>query len=435
MFRRYFFPVLACAVLMASTGLFVSAQTGMLRGHVKLKQPDGTKVPLAGAVIDVYRVDVTGKYNTKTDKKGEYVFAGLPYVGTYVVAVSQPTVRPDWLPNVKAGREVDYDLEVTPGDGRRLTYEEIKTQMAGSRGPATGEIKESAADKAKREEIEKKNAAVLEKNKNVEASNALIERTFKAGNAAIQAKNFDEAIAQFNEGLSADPEHPGIPSLLTNKAVALNGRAVARYNAAIQSKDDAAKTAGIEAAKKDWTEANAASTKAVEMLKAAPPSTDPAAANNNKLTLYFALIVRAETARFVATKVDQNQVDAGVKAYEELIAAETDPLKKATTEHGLAQMLFDANAFDKALVRYQKILEVNPDDLDALLRAGQALFNIGAINSDKDKYQLAADYLARFVAKAPDTNAFKEDAKAILETLKAQENVKPAGSPARRRRP
>ena len=89
------------------------------------------------------------------------------------------------------------------------------------------------------------------------------------------------------------------------------------------------------------------------------------------------------------------------------------------------------------MAAYQKILAENPDDLDALLRSGQALFNIGAINNDKAKYQEAANFLARFVDKAPDTNALKADAKAILDTLKDQENVKPEKSvtPARRRRP
>jgi hypothetical protein len=66
-----------------------------------------------------------------------------------------------------------------------------------------------------------------------------------------------------------------------------------------------------------------------------------------------------------------------------------------------------------------------------------ALFNIGAINSDKTKYQEAANYLARFVEKAPDSDVMKADAKMILDNLKEQENVKPekAPPPARRRRP
>jgi tetratricopeptide (TPR) repeat protein len=340
---------------------------------------------------------------------------------------------------VKVGREVDYELELSPGNGRRLTPEEVKTANAQNKGPAasgSGDVKESAADKAKREELEKQNAAILASNKKAEESNAIVQRTFKAGNEAIKAKNYDEAINQFTEGLTADPEHPGAPSLLTNKATAHNSRAVAAYNAAIQSKEESAKAAGIEAAKKDWRQAHEASHRAVEMLKAnTTNTTDPTAASNSKTNLYFALLVRAEASRFFVTKVDPEKVDGGVAAFQEYIAAESDPAKKLKAEHDLAQMLFDANAFDRALAQYQKILEANPDDLDALLRSGQALFNIGALNSDKAKYQEAANFLAKFVEKAPDTNAFKADAKAILDTLKEQENVKPTAAPPRRRRP
>jgi tetratricopeptide (TPR) repeat protein len=167
-----------------------------------------------------------------------------------------------------------------------------------------------------------------------------------------------------------------------------------------------------------------------------PAPSDAQAANSAKLNLYFALMARAEANRLFVTKVDQSKVDEGVAAFQEYIAVEADPVKKAKAEHDLAQMLFDANAFDRALTEYQKILETSPDDLDALLRSGQALFNIGAINSDKTKYQEAANYLAQFVQKAPDANPFKADAKAILDTLKDQENVKPekTTTPTRRTR-
>jgi tetratricopeptide (TPR) repeat protein len=437
MFRRYFFSVVTSVAFIFSTAVLVSAQTGALRGHVVMKQADGTSVPAADANIDVYRTDVSAKYATKTDKQGRFVFAGLPFIGTYIIAASKEGATPTWQPGVKVGREVDYELELTPGDGRRLTAEELKTAAAQVKGPAgSSDTKESAADKAKREEIEKQNAAILASNKKAEESNAVVQRTFKAGNEAIKVKNYDEAIKQFGEGLAADPEHPGAPSLLTNQATAFNSRAVASYNAAIQSKDDAAKSAGMDSARKDWKQAFEASNKAVELLKAtnATPA-DPNAATNAKTNLYFALLVRAEAAKFFVTKVEPDKVETGVTAYTEYIAAETDPAKKSKAEHDLAQMLFDANAFDKALVHYQKILEANPDDLDALLRSGQALFNIGALNSDKVKYQEAANFLARFVEKAPDTNAFKADAKAILDTLKEQENVKPSAAPPRRRRP
>lgn len=435
MFRRFYLPLVASLTLIFSSSLLVSAQNGQLRGHVTLKQADGTIVPAADAVVDVFRMDVPGDFQLKTNKKGEFVHAGLPLQGTYTLAASMTGARPYFLPNAKAGRDEDYKLELEPGDGKRLTRADIKTLMAKTPGSG-GDTKSSTEDKAKREELIRKNAEIEAANKKAEASNAIVERTFKAGNEALKAKNFDLAIAQFDEGLAADPEHPGAPMLLTNKTVALNARAVEKYNTAIRASDDAAKTAGIEAAKKDWQAASESGNKAVALLKVMPTPSDAAVANNAKTSLYLALMARADAMRLFVSKVDQTKVDEGVAAYQEYIAAESDPAKKSKAEHDMAQMLFDANAFDRALVEYQKILEANPDDLDALLRAGQALFNIGAINTDKAKYQEAANYLARFVEKAPDTDPLKADAKAILDALKDQANVKPekTSTPVRRTR-
>ena len=437
MFRRYFLPVLVSIAFVFSTSLLVSAQNGQLRGHVTLKQADGTIVPAVDAIVDVFRTDLTGDFQLKTNKNGEFVHAGLPFTGTYTLSVSMPGAQPYFLPNVKVGRDGDYKIELAPGDGKRLTRADIKMLMARSPG-AAGDTKTSSDDKARREELIRKNAEIEAGNKKAEASNAIVDRTFKAGNEALKVKNYDLAITQFDEGLSADPDHPGAPALLTNKTMALNARGVEKYNTAVRATDDAAKNAGIDAAKKDWRAASEASTRAVAMLKAVPAQSDAAAANSAKVNLYFALMARADAMRLFVTKVDQTQVDAGITAYQEYIAAESDAVKKAKAEHDFAQMLFDANVFDRALVEYQKILEGNPDDLNALLRAGQALFNIGAINTDKTKYQEAANYLARFVEKAPDTDPFKADAKAILDTLKDQANVKPEKSTApvrRTRRP
>ncbi len=130
--------------------------------------------------------------------------------------------------------ETDVKIELGPGDGKRLTRDEIKTLMAGRGAPTGAAAPRAAEDKAKREEIMKKNAEIEASNKKAEASNAIIDRTFKAGNEALRAKNYDLAIAQYDEGLTADPEHPGAPALLTNKTMALNARAVDKYNAGIR---------------------------------------------------------------------------------------------------------------------------------------------------------------------------------------------------------
>lgn len=435
MFRRYFLPLLASIVFVFSTSVLGLAQSGQVTGIITLKQADGTIVPGADAVVDIFRSDMPGDFSFKANKKGVFVHAGLPIQGTFTVSVSMPGAQPYFLPNVRPGSGDDIKIELAPGDGKRLTRADIKTITARTPGSTPTGAKETAESKAEREELIRKNKEIEESNKRAETSNATIDRTFKAGNEALRAKNYDLAITQYDEGLTADADHPGAPALLTNKTMALNARAVDNYNKGIKATDDAAKTAGIEAAKKDWRAASEASTKAVTMLKAIPASADAAAAESAKRNLYFALLARADATRLFVVKVDQSKVDEGVVAYQEYIAAETDPVKKSKAQSDLAQMLFDANAFDRALSEYRKILAANPDDLNALLRSGQALFNIGAINNgDKAKYQEAADYLAQFVAKAPDADPFKADAKAILETLKDQANVKPAAAPARRTR-
>jgi tetratricopeptide (TPR) repeat protein len=394
------------------------AQTGELRGHVSIKQADGTTIPAADATIDVYRMDINGKFNTKTNKKGEFVFAGLPYVGTYVIVVSQATASPAWLPEVKAGRDVDYKLTMDPGDGRRLTFDEVKTLMKQGRGASSGPVKESESDKAKREELARKTVEIEASNKKIEAANVILERTLKAGNTALEAKNYDEAIRQYQEGLAADAKQP---PLLTNLAITYKARGIERYNSAITSKDDAAKTAGLEGAKADFRDAAQASAKAVAVNRELPAPTDPAALeryNKNKMS---ALSIHAEAMRLFVTKVDPAQADAGVAAFQDLIAIETDPVKNKKAQLDAVLMLLDSGSSEKAFAAAQKILETEPDNVEALRYAGIALFQSG----DKAKFQDAANYLQRFVDKAPDTHPDKQSAKEALDYLKTAENVKP----------
>src|SRR5215204_6081312 len=190
MISRYFYGALAAAILVASASITTFAQVGELRGTVMMQQADGQKVPLAEAQIDVFRTDMSAKYNTKTNKRGEFVFAGLPFIGVYTVAASHPTATPNFVPGVRAGRDIDCEIVLTPGEGKRLTFEEIKGAGGGSATPPASKGSgggESAADKAKREELMKKNAEIEASNKKISESNEVISRTFKAGNEALAA--------------------------------------------------------------------------------------------------------------------------------------------------------------------------------------------------------------------------------------------------------
>lgn len=424
MCRSYLF-IIAIAVLVLSS-VATSAQTGQLRGHVLLKQADGTTVKAAGAQIDVFRTDLPGSFPAKADKNGSFAYAGLPYVGTYIIAVSMPNASPTYQ-NAKAGRDVDYELVLSPGDGRRLTLDEINTAKGGANTSVSGGT-ESATDKAKREEAVKKNKEIEENNKKAENTNKVVGDSFKAGNDALNAKNYEEAVRQYDIGLATDPEQA---ALLTNKAAALKGLAVEKYNAAILSKDDAARTAGIEAAKANFKNAAESADKAADLIKKEPAVTDPTDQKRHDANKYAAFAVRAEAYRLYVTKGDPSRADAGVVAFQDYIAIETDPAKKSRAQLDLAQMLLDAGAGDKAFAEYQKILAEKPDDPDANLGAGLALYSTG----DKTKYQDAANYFQHFVDKAPDTNKFKNDAKEILANLKNTENVVPEKITPRRKRP
>ena len=325
--RSYLFTSIIAAAVLVLSAVVASAQTGPLRGHVILKQADGTSVKAAGAQIDVFRTDLPGSYPTKADKSGGFVYAGLPY-GKYILAASMPNAAPTYQGNVSVGQDTDYELVLSPGDGRRLTLDEINKLKATSGADTVSGGTESAADKAKREDLIKKNAEILASNKKAEDTNKIVGDSFKAGNVARNAKNYDEAIKQYDIGLAADAEQA---ALLTNKADVLKSRGVDKYNAAIQTKDDAARTAGIEAAKADFKGAAETADKAFELVKKEPAATDPNDQSDMRQTRYSAFSVRAEAYRLFVTKADQSQTDAGAAAFQDYMGVEKD--RQRSQEH------------------------------------------------------------------------------------------------------
>ena len=106
-------------------------------------------------------------------------------------------------------------------------------------------------------------------------------------------------------------------------------RGVDHYNESIKTKDPAARTSGLELAKADFKKAAEVATTAVDLAKKEPAAADAAgqsAQNGRKLA---AMLSRAESMRLYVSKADQSQADAGVAAYQEYLAAETDALLQA----------------------------------------------------------------------------------------------------------
>jgi hypothetical protein len=413
-----FLLALASALLLATFAAIADAQVLQINGKVTLKQADGSVVPVSGAQVDIYRTDIKWEDHIKTNKKGEYMHAGVPFVGTYTLIVSAPGAHPDYIKDVHLSQRPMNDFQLRPGDGLRPTLDQVKAANAGGGKPVGGAApSESKEAKAAREEMERKNAEIVEKNKKIEESNSTVDRTFKAGNEALNANHYDEAIASYQEGLASRPEEA---ALLINMSEALRRRGVDRFNAALKADGDA-KTAGLDSAKKDWSDAATAANKAVDLINGATPSgenVNQASYAQNKLA---AVTIRAMAMRFVATKVDQTQAQAAWDDYQQLLALETDPVKKSKFRAEALQTAFDAGAIDLAVSEARKIVAAEPDDVDANRVLGLALFASG----DKAKFQEAANFLQHYVDKAPDTDPLKSSAKESLDYLKTAENIKP----------
>ena len=263
--------------------------------------------------------------------------------------------------------------------------------------PARVNAQESAADKAKREEIERRNAQIT-------ANNQIVQRTYKAGNEAFAAGRYDEAIAQYNEGLAADPEQV---ALLINKSVALRQRGAALYNSAIKSGDEATKKSGKASAGRDFRDSFDSASRAVAILKANPG----VYSGGNLLAAYSS---RAESGR-VLLRTDPSIGEEVHKAFQEYIAIEPDEGKKLKARNDAAQVLIDAGLAERAVTEFRTLVNENPYNVDAILGLGMALFTTG----DESRFKEAAKYLQQFVKMAPDTHARKAWARQTLRELSA----------------
>jgi tetratricopeptide (TPR) repeat protein len=425
MFRISYLKVLLTLVFLTVGFSAVHAQTAPVSGRVELVKADGTKAPVQGALVEAYRVDIKGSFpSTKTDKRGEFRFAGLPLGARMVLNVSAPGTKPGFFPNVKAGDNTIV-ITVEEGDGKRWTEDEIRLALAGA--PAQGSEQSgqlTEEQKKAKAEYEKQLAEYNAKKKEVEGKNQIIQKALQDGNSAFEAKNFDTAIVRYTEGIEADPQYVGsVPVLAANKAMALRARGVATYNEAIKSTDASTKAQGVIKAKKDMSDAMDSLQQAWAILKTANPAEDPNYAANKTRVLDNAkdtaqLMVRMEQA-------DTDKIPTAKALLDEYEAAATEPAKKAEAKLLVADLYRIAGDSEKAITAYKEVLTVSPDNVDALAGLGLSLVNQGYIANDKASLQEGANYLQKFISAAPDTHRYKKDAAMLIDSLKAEQNVTP----------
>lgn len=434
MFSRKYFTFFLAAAFFLVGNIAAFAQTAPVTGKVEFKKADGTTAPVADALVEVYRMDIKGKLpSAKTGKRGDFSFAGLPLGATFAFSVSGAGIKPEIIPNIKAGVE-NLVITVTEGDGKKWTEAEVRqaitagsttsTNAASSGGKLTEEQKKA------KEEYDKQVADVAAKNKKVEDANATVKRALDEGNQAFNSKNYDVAVVKFEEGYQASPDYVGsAPVLLNNKGAALRNRAIIMFNENVKLTDATAKRAAMTKVKQDLADAVEAYSKSWTVLKTAPTAdiADPKIYEANKIE---ALRGAKESLRLMAAteQVDTTKADLAKTLMGEYVAVETDQAKKVEAQRVLGDVFLAAGDAENAIAEYKKVLEIEPNDPDALAGLGLSLVNTaykadGSI--DKAKMQEAANYLQKFTELAPATHKYVDDAKALIASLKKEQNVTP----------
>lgn len=434
MFRKSYLIIIFTCAFLAFGQISGFAQYAPTNGTIELKNSDGTLAPVAGALVEPYRSDAKiGFPASKTNKKGEFTFAGLPLGVTFMFVVSGPGCSPVVVPNIRAGQD-KLLITMAPGDGRRLTEDEARK---GGNAPATNangteKPREMTAEEKKAQaEYEAKLAEVTAKNEKIKAGDDVARKSNEEGNALLKTESWDLAIAKFTEGVAAVPDYVGsTPILLNGKMLALKGKAYAIYREGAATADPEARRAKYADANKYYDDALATFQQAVDIINKADAATDPAEQKRRDSLKVGIYATATEIHRLKAVGgVDTSKAVEASKIVTDYIALEADPARKLAAQMTLGDIMRVSGDFEKAVAAYRQVLEVKPDHPEAMAGLGLSLFAQGAgvTPEDKAKEQEGLNYMQKYTEIAPiaasDPQAVKELKQSVKDTvdyLKAQ---------------
>ncbi|HZS04260.1 MAG TPA: carboxypeptidase regulatory-like domain-containing protein [Blastocatellia bacterium] len=397
---RNIVPAFAVCALLVISAL---AQTGRIEGDIKNEKGE----PIVGADVVIVRTDIKGEYPVKTDKKGHYLHAGVPFVGTYTLLISAPGYRPDYIAGLRPDRPID-PITLHEGDGSKLTIEQVRqAQASAKQQPAGAKPMSEAEMKKQQEEYNKKKKEIEDYKSKFDE----MKKHFDAGREMLAKNDYNGAATELNEAVKLDPDQ--------NQHVIIGTLAIALYNKGVTEINAGQK----DPAKQDFTDSAAMATKAVTLMKTT--MSDPAKANDPALKKNLAQYVRSQgdANAILATKFgDAAAADVAATAYKEAINITDDPADKKKLLLKRAGTLRDASRTDEAIAAYKDILQSDPDNLEAL-------YSLGTTYAGNEKtWQDSANTLQVFVDKAPDNDPRKAEAKAVIGELLKGNNIQPPKS-------
>jgi tetratricopeptide (TPR) repeat protein len=357
--------LIGAAAFVVLAGSSAWAQTGTIDGKVIGEDGAG----LRDAMILIERLDVRGNYKVKTNKKGEYLHAGLP-LGNYKVSCQVNGQIVDTASGVRTrlGENVTVDFNLA-----EIKKRQEALQAAAATGTLTQEQTRgmSAAEKAAIEKQMKEREAGIRKNRE-------LNEAFNAGVAANKSGDFQTAIDAFTKAGELDPKQDVVWVQLAEAHAGMAG-----------SKTGAEQTAAFDKSIEAWK-------KALELK--------PADANyfNN-----YALLL-AKASKF----------DEASQALEK--AAQLDPPSAGKYFYNLGAVLTNIGQLEPAGAAFKKAIDADPNYADAQYQYGIYLMSkaqvsdTGAITPPPG----TKEAFAKYIELKPD-GPFAESAKQMIASLDA----------------
>lgn len=290
------------------------AQTGGLTGTVKGE--DGK--PLAGYPIIIERQDIKGIYKTKTNKKGEYIYIGLP-IGNYKVTLQDTNGRQMFFVQQRVGlgdpTQADMDLQ----------KERVRSEQERRSNP-------EVVKQIEQQEKEQKQYTGLK-------------QVFDQGQALYNDKKYAEAAAMFEQALPLAKEK-NLPIVLSRLADSYHkarqlDKAQQYYLKAIEAKpDDASLHNNLGNVYADMGKTNEAVAEFQKAAQVDPPGASRYYFNLGAIMYNQGKMDEAATAFKKATELDSKFADAYFLLGQSLMGKMSmDASGKVVTVPGTAEAL------------------------------------------------------------------------------------------------
>ncbi|MFQ5817754.1 MAG: tetratricopeptide repeat protein [Terriglobia bacterium] len=205
-----FFPVSLVVGTLLLAALPLAAQIGALEGIVR----DENGKPIVGAKIVITRTDIRGRYEVKTDKKGNYFYMGLP-----------------------AGRRTRYTVEAY-WEGQLLW--KTTGVIIGMNEYKRIDFDMRKLKKQQVEQMTEEQRRQFEEMRKQQEKAQSFEEHFRLARKFLQQKQYSAAITEFEAAATVDPEQY---AAWANLAMAYagarqNAKAIEAYEKAIALKED-----------------------------------------------------------------------------------------------------------------------------------------------------------------------------------------------------